>query len=60
MCVSTLIATHVKQTHNNRLSKFNASQFLYMALAIDIMDGCGLSNKACCERLSKETKTVLY
>ena len=32
-----------------------------MALAVDIMDGCGISNKESCECLPKETKgdTVL-
>ena len=35
----------------------NASQFLYMALVIDMMDGCGLSNKA---RRELGTKAVLY
>ena len=31
-----------------------------MTLAIDKMDGCGLSNKVQCEHLSKKTKTILY
>ena len=31
-----------------------------MILAVDITDGCGLSNKVCCESLPKKSKVMLY
>ena len=33
-----------------------APPFLYTTLAVDKLNGCGLSNIACCERLPKKTK----
>ena len=39
---------------------YNASQFLRTALAVDIMVGRGLSNKARCEHLLKNTVAMLY
>ena len=37
-----------------------AFQFLYMALAIDIADGRGLSNETRRELVSKTSKVMLY
>ena len=37
-----------------------AFQFLYMTHAINIANGRGLSNEACCELLLKKTKVTLY
>ena len=34
--------------------------YMYMALAINIPDECGLSNEAYCELLSKNSKVMLY
>ena len=37
-----------------------AFPFRYMALAINKLNGCGLSNSAHRERLPKKTKTMQY
>ena len=39
---------------------FSTFQLLYITLAIDKMDGCGLSNTACRECLPKKTKVTQY
>ena len=44
-------------TNYTRLAAF---QFLYMTLAINITDECGLSNEACCELPLKKSKVILY
>ena len=36
------------------LNKSYCFQLIYMALAIDTVDGQGLNNEACCELLPKE------
>ena len=64
MCVCPLprlhITIHVKRSPNNQSNKSYTFQFLIMTLAVDITDGCGLSNKVCCESLPKKSKVMLY
>ena len=60
MCVCPpprpLITSHVKGMRNNRIRQFYGPPFLYMTLAVDKLDGRGLSNTARHGRLSKKTK----
>ena len=37
-----------------------ASLFLYITLAVNKLNGCGLSNNACHEYLPKKTKIMWY
>ena len=48
---------HMKWRHQ---TSSNAFQFVYMALAIDITDGCDLSNEVHRELLLKKSKVMLY
>ncbi len=41
-------------------TSLTAFQFIYMALAVDITNGCGLSNEARHELLSKKSKVMPY
>ena len=56
-----LITIHIKGMHNNWLNQFyTAFQFPYMILAINKVDGRGLSNTVCHEYLAKKTKVMWY
>ena len=55
VCFPALIKSYVEGTHNNRIMAF---LFLYMTLAIDKLNGCGLSNTVCYENLPTKTKVM--
>ena len=65
MCVSApqpIKIIHMKKDciANQQSNKSYCLQFLYMAFAIDTIDGRGLSNEARCELLPKKSKVMLY
>ena len=64
VCVSlplrALIASHIKGTHNNQKRQFYGLPFLYMTLAIDKLNGRGISKAAYHECLPKKTKVMQY
>ena len=50
-----------RHTHNDWIRQlYTALPFLYMTLAIDKLNGHGLSNTACCERLPMKAKVTWY
>ena len=53
-----LTASHVKGMHNNWKSSFIA--FPFLSLAINKLNGHGLSNTVCHECLPKKTKVMQY
>ena len=52
------ICVHPQAIKNHYQTSPTAFQFLYMTLADDITDGCGLSNEARCELLPKKSKVM--
>ena len=62
VCLSprTLITCHMKHMHNNQIKQFYGFSISYMVLAIDKLNGHGLSNNACLERLPKKTEVTWY
>ena len=50
-----LITSHVKGMRNNQIRQFYGRPFLYTTLAVDKLNGHGLSNTARRERLPKKT-----
>lgn len=54
-----LITTHVKSSYIDQLKKCYNFPVSYMALAVDILDGRGLSNKLRHGCQQKETKAIL-
>ena len=59
MCVYVSTPWAIKN-HSRDQTSPTAFQFLCMALAIDTIDGRGLSNEARCELLPKKSKVTLY
>ena len=53
-----LITSHVKGMCNNQIRQFYGFLFLYMTLAVDKLNGCGLRNTVHRECLPKKTKVV--
>ena len=54
------ITSHMKHMHNNWIKQLFSFPFHYMTLAIDKLNGCGLSNSVRLERLPKKTKITWY
>ena len=67
MCVCpsprVLITSHLKHMRNNHIKQFygfSVSIYMYMTLAVDKLNGRGLSNNAHRERLLKENEMTWY
>ena len=60
MCLplGALITSHMKYIRNNWIKQLYSFMFLYMTLAVDKFNVCGLSNSARHEQLSKNYQTV--
>ena len=55
-----LITSHMKYMRNNWKKQFTAFPFHYMTLAVDKLNGCGLSNSVRCEHLLKKMEITQF